>query len=177
VTQNFLMKDWSTNIRASGALAGGASMDIGCYCINFCRRILGEEPERAFAFERRGDVDNTLIGSLEFPSGRLAQFQVSMETNGYSRAEIFGTHGMILMEQPFFPGREDTSFVIRRGTEDETVRVAGVDCYALEVQDFIRAMRANESTRWPVEDAVRNMAVIDACYQSAREGCAVKVEK
>jgi predicted dehydrogenase len=177
VTQNFHMKDWATNIRASRELAGGATMDVGCYCINFCRRIVGVEPERVFAFERRGEVDNTLSGSLEFPDGTLAQFQVSMETNGYSRAEILGTQGLILMDQPFFPGRNDTSFTLRRGTDDEVIRVSGVDCYALEVQDFVRALRANEPTRWPVEDAINNMAVIDACYRSAREGTAITLEK
>lgn len=175
VTQNFLMRNWDTNIRASGELAGGATMDVGCYCINFCRRIIGEEPARAFAFERRGDVDNTLSGSLEFPGGEIAQFQVSMETNGYSRAEIMGTSGLILMEQPFFPGRNDTQFTLRRGTEDEVVSVPGVDCYAMEIQDFADAIRANRPTRWPVEDAIKNMAVIDACYRSAKEGCAVAV--
>jgi predicted dehydrogenase len=173
--QAFYMTDRPTNIRASVELAGGAVMDIGCYCINFCRRIAGAEPSRAFAFERRDGVDFTLLGSLEFPTGVLGQFSVSMETNGYSRGEILGTKGMIITEQPFFPGRNDTEFVLRRGTEDETVRVTGVDCYGLEAEDFMRAMKSGKPTRWPVEDAVRNMAVIDAVYQSAREGCAVAV--
>ncbi|MDX9973237.1 MAG: Gfo/Idh/MocA family oxidoreductase [FCB group bacterium] len=177
VTQNFLMRDWATNIRASGELAGGATMDVGCYCINFCRRILGEEPARAFAFERRGNVDNTLSGSLEFPGGAIAQFQVSMETNGYARAEIMGTAGLILMDQPFFPGYNDTQFTLRRGTEDEVVTVPGANCYAMEIQDFAEAMRSNRPTRWPVDDAIKNMAVIDACYQAAKEGRAVAVER
>lgn len=176
VTQNFLMTDRDTNIRASAELAGGATMDIGCYCINFCRRIVGEEPARAFAFERRSTVDDTLMGSLEFPGGVVAQFQVSMETNPYSRAEILGSQGMLILETPFFPGRNDTGFILRCGNDDEHIPVPGVDCYALEVEDFVRALRNNEPPRWPVDDAIRNMAVIDACYRSAREGRAVEVE-
>lgn len=177
VSQCFFMTDRATNIRASAALAGGAVMDVGCYCINFCRRITGEEPVRAVAFERRSTVDDTLMGTLEFPGGTLAQFEVSMESQGRSRAEIAGTKGLIVMDRPFFPGRNDTQFVIRRGDSEEVVTVPGVDCYHLEVKDFVRAMQTRGDTRWPAEDAIRNMAVIDAVYAAAKLGRAVEVER
>jgi xylose dehydrogenase (NAD/NADP) len=173
--QCFFLRDRS-DIRASAALAGGATMDVGCYCINFCRRIAGCEPTRAFAMERRSTVDDTLMGSLEFPNGILAQFEVSMETNRYSRAEIAGTRGMLILPQPFFPGRDDTEFILRCGDNEEHFGVPGVDCYRLEAEDFAQAVREGRQPRWPVEDAIRNMAVIDAIYESARTGAAVPVE-
>lgn len=176
VTQCFHLRDRS-DIRASAELAGGATMDVGCYCINFCRRLVATEPVRAFAFERRTTVDDTLIGSLEFPNGVLAQFQVSMEMDRYSRAEIFGSKGTIVMNQPFFPGKDDTEFVLRCDNHEEVFRVPGVNCYHLEAEDFVQALRTGGQTRWPVEDAIRNMAVIDACYESARTGRAVEIAR
>lgn len=177
VSQCFCMTDRSTNIRASAELAGGAVMDVGCYCINFCRRVTGEEPVRAIAFERRTTVDDTFMGTLAFPGGTLAQFEVSMESQGRSRAEIAGTKGLIVMDKPFFPGREDTHFTIRRGDSEEIVRVPGVDCYHLEVKDFVHAMQTGRDTRWPAEDAILNMAVIDAVYAAAKQGRAVDVAR
>jgi predicted dehydrogenase len=47
-------------IPASAALAGGALMDVGCYCVEFSRRVAGREPIRASALERRTSVDDTL---------------------------------------------------------------------------------------------------------------------
>src|SRR5258708_18337405 len=34
----------TNNIRFSRELAGGALMDVGCYCIDFCRMVAGAEP-------------------------------------------------------------------------------------------------------------------------------------
>ncbi len=37
------------NVRLQGDLAGGALMDVGCYCVNATRLIFGEEPNLASA--------------------------------------------------------------------------------------------------------------------------------
>jgi len=166
-----------SNIRASGELKGGALMDVGCYCVNLARRIAGCEPSRAHAFERRTTVDDTLWGSLEFPNGIVSQFECSIESHHRTWAEITGTEGAILIPNPWFPGEEQAQFTIKHGDREETVRTAGANTYRLEVEDFAHAFRAHESVRWPIEDAVANMAVIDALYTSARKGAVVSITK
>ena len=50
------------NIRLSKALAGGALMDVGCYCVNLMRFMTGEEPVSATASAQFGEgsgVDET----------------------------------------------------------------------------------------------------------------------
>jgi predicted dehydrogenase len=44
------------------------------------------------------------------------------------------------------------------------------------VEDFAQVCKTHRPPRWPVSDAIANMAVIDALYRSAREGTAVDVE-
>jgi len=163
------------NIRASAELAGGSLMDVGCYCVNLARRIAGCEPARAHAFERRTTVDDTLFGTLEFPNGILCHFESSIENHPRSCAEIVGTEGMILIENPWFPGEESARFVLRRGDHEEIIHTPGANGYQLEVEDFVNAYRTHQPLRWPPEDAIANMAVIDALYASVREGRAVEV--
>jgi D-xylose 1-dehydrogenase (NADP+, D-xylono-1,5-lactone-forming) len=171
----FRMTD-RTNIRFSAALSGGSLMDVGCYCVNASRMIVGCEPIRAYAFQRRAEVDDTLVGALEFPNGVLAHFESSMESHGRSRLEITGTTGMILLESPWFPGEDAGQITLFREGQPETITTPGANDYHLEVEDFVHAYKTHEPLRWPPEDAIANMAVLDALYKSAREGVVATVE-
>jgi len=164
------------DIRKSTALAGGALMDVGCYCVNFSRRIAESEPLRVSAIERRTSVDDTLVGQMEFPNGILAEFKCSIESYPRSFAEIVGTEGIITIETPWVPGERNSEFILRKGDKQETVTVAGCDCYQAEVEDFVDAYRNQRDVRWPIDDAVANMEVIDALYESARKGTAIPLE-
>ena len=170
----FCLED-RADIRATAELAGGALMDVGCYCVNLARRVAGCEPERAFAFERRSTVDDTLFGSLAFPNGILSQFECSIESQHRRRAEIAGTKGMIVLDDPWTPGEQQASFLLRRGEQDEIITTPGANCYHLEAEDFADACKYHRPLRWPIEDAIANMSVIDALYTSAKQGCAVSV--
>ena len=55
------------NWRLRGDLGGGAVMDLGCYCINIIRYLIGQEPQSVWAtgkFEPINNVWETLIGTL-----------------------------------------------------------------------------------------------------------------
>ena len=64
------------NVRFSRQLAGGALMDIGCYCINFLRHLAGEESVTvtAAAHMHASGVDDMLIATMRFANGILASF-------------------------------------------------------------------------------------------------------
>ncbi len=163
-------------IPASPELAGGALMDVGCYCVNFARLVTGAEPEGAVAFERRTSVDDTLVGILHFPDRVLAQIDCSIESCDRARAEIVGSEGAIVLENPWFPGLERGEMVLRRGAKEERIATPGGNGYHLEVEDFADAVRSGRPPRWTVDDAVANMAVIDALLRSARIGAPSTVE-
>jgi len=156
---------------ASAALGGGALMDVGCYCVDFARRVTRAEPVRAAALRVGDGVDDTFAGILEFPGGVLARFEAGIARGEDHRAEIHGTEGSIILPDPWVPGTGETRLLIRRwGRDDEVIPVPGADTYRLEIEDFARAVIRVEAPRWPVADAVANMAVVDALVEAARSG-------
>lgn len=173
-TFTFLLDDPSS-ISASAALAGGALWDVGCYPVSLSRRVAQCEPTRAAAMMRGADIDNTLIGMLDFPNGILAQIECSIECFERVRAEIVGTKGAIVMESPWNPGNQRSEFTLRREGRSERIETPGANRFQLEVEDFAKAVLTKTSPRWPVEDAVANMAVLDALITSARTGAVVTV--
>ncbi len=171
------MLDNPGEIPASKELAGGSLMDIGCYSINLSRLISGSEPLRVTAIERRNDVDETMFGILDFPSGILASFECSISNFERHRAEISGTKGSIVIDDPWIPGCQNTSFMVFREEQAaEQIVVNGNDAYLLEIEDFSKVVAGQKAPRWPIEDAVNNMKVIDALFESARTNQVTEVK-
>jgi predicted dehydrogenase len=161
---------------ASAILGGGALLDVGCYCVNLARLVSGAEPRRALAFERRSSVDDSFYGALEFPDRVVAQLECSIESHERHRAEIAGTLGSIVIERPWFPGRSAAQLRLRVGETEEVVETPGGDGYELEVLDFAAAVAAGTAPRWPLADAIANMAALDALRRAAASGRVETVE-
>jgi xylose dehydrogenase (NAD/NADP) len=170
----FFLDDRSA-LPAQAALGGGALMDVGCYGVELARRVARREPVRAHAAAHRTQVDETLIGVLEFPGGLLASVECSIASFERHQAEIAGTRGAIVIESPWFPGVERAALRLRVEGREEVIATPGGDGYVLEVQDFARACATGAAPRWPVADAVANMAALDALRAAARTGAAVAV--
>lgn len=170
------------DVRLSKELEGGALMDVGCYCINIIRYLIGEEPVgvHAFAdFGERSGVDERLAGVLQFPSGALAHFDCSIRTHFTQVYDIRGTAGRILVEKAFVPFRPDpeadiiikywnSSPGIEKHTYEE-IQIPRVNQYTLMVEDFADALLNNRAPRFPIEDAINNMRLIDRLLASARQ--------
>ena len=64
------------DIRRSPELGGGSLMDVGCYCVNATRTLLGTEPDTVQAVARMGStgVDEAMFATLRFPDDIVAQF-------------------------------------------------------------------------------------------------------
>jgi D-xylose 1-dehydrogenase (NADP+, D-xylono-1,5-lactone-forming) len=160
------MLDEPESITANPELGGGALMDVGCYCVNLSRLITGTEPVRTSAFAVCGKVDETMTGILEFPCGMLAHFETSISNFERHSAEITGTDGSIIIENPWFPGDNEARFIIRTKSGDEIITIPGANCYTLELEDFMDAVINKRPPCWGLDDAVKNMAVIDALNSS-----------
>ena len=160
------MLDDPESISANPELGGGALMDVGCYSVNMSRLITGAEPVRTSAFAIGKNVDETMTGMLEFPDGVLAHFETSISNFERHYAEIAGTEGVITIESPWFPGDKEARFTLRTGSGNEIITTPGANCYVLELEDFMDAVRNRRPPRWRMDDAVKNMAVIDALYNA-----------
>jgi len=171
------------NIRNKADIGGGGIYDIGCYPIVGSRFILGNEPLRVVSLIERDPVmkiDRLTSALLEFPNG-FAQFTCSTQLVPYQRIQFFGTAGRIEIEIPFNapPDKacrifiDDGSGLGDASARTETFDV--VDQYALQGDAFSEAIRTGKPLEFPLEDAVKNMRVIDAVFRSAASGGWVSV--
>jgi len=164
------------NIRLEPALGGGGLLDVGCYCVNISRLILGE-PTVAFATaDEEGGVDVRLAGALRFNGGRMALVDCGLRAPYRQVCEVVGPEGSLLLRRPFQPEEDPAEIVIRRarGEPEERLEIPGTNQYVRMIEHFATVV-AGEPARYPPQDAVANMRALDALRRAARTGAPVEV--
>ena len=166
------------DIRSRTEWGGGALMDIGCYPITLSRWLFGEEPTDVVGvFDRDPDlhIDRLTSGLLQFPSGQ-ASFTCATQLVAHQRVQLYGTEGRIEIEIPFNapPDLECRIFIDDgsrlAGASAETITLPAVDQYRLQAERFSEAVRGVGVVPVSLEDAIGNMAVIDALFRSGKTG-------
>ena len=160
----------SDNIRWMSEFGGGALMDVGCYCVNVSRTIVGEEPVEVQATASRAatGVDDHLVGILRFANGVVAHFDCALTMERCEFYEVAGTDAYLRVPAAFLPGTADAHIEEQRGRADTVVHtIDGVDEYQLMVEHFADCVLDDEQPRYPASEAARNMRVIEALYESA----------
>jgi predicted dehydrogenase len=166
------------NIRNQMDSGGGALMDIGCYLVHASRYAFGQEPGRVVALIDRDPamhIDRLTSAILDFDGGQSI-FTCSTQLVPYQRIHFFGTSGRIEIEIPFnAPKDRPTRLFIDDGRDlfgggltTETFPVG--DQYTAQGDAFSKAILEDTEVPVPVEDAIRNMAVIEAIFNSAQSG-------
>jgi predicted dehydrogenase len=166
------------NIRNIPEYGGGALMDIGCYPIKTSRMIFDEEPRRVSATMVRDPVmgtDTLTSAILDYPSGQCI-FTCSTQIVPSQSTQILGSTARIDFEIPFntVPGRvskiriDDGSDIT--GAAIQVEEFAPCDQYTLQGDRFSRAILDHIPPPVPLEDSLRNMAVIEAVARAAESG-------
>ena len=166
------------NIRNIPEYGGGGLMDIGCYPINISRFLFGEEPLNVMGIIDRDPemkTDRLTSAILNFPSGQSI-FTCSTQLVPYQRVNVFGTKGRIEVEIPFNapndrPSRifiDDGRDLFGGGISTETFPTC--DQYTIQGDAFSKAVIENTAVPVPLEDAIKNMAVIEAIFRSGASG-------
>lgn len=181
------------NVRHRPEWGGGALLDIGCYPITTSRWMFGEEPRRVLGLveaDPEFKTDRLASAILDFPSGQSV-FTCGTQLVGHQRMEFLGDKGRLEIEIPFNapndrPCRlvvDDGALLARRmsgqpeeGPGRETIEIPVCDQYLIQADLFSRAIREGGDPAVPLEDAVRNMSVIDAIFRSAKTGSWEKPE-
>jgi predicted dehydrogenase len=159
-----------SDIRYSYDLAGGATMDAGCYAVN-CLRMLGPgEPEVLTARARllRPDVDRAMAASFRFAGGVLGRMTASLWSGQLLRldAKAVGDQGVMRVFNYVSPQSYNRLTVTADGyTRRE--RVTGEPSYTYQLRAFAAAVRHGDRVPTTPEDAVAGMTVIDAVYRAA----------
>lgn len=160
------------NIRFDPELGGGALMDVGSYCVNVSRTMVGAEPEevQAIANWASSGVDAQLAGTLRFPGGIVAQFDCALTMERCEAYEVAGTEGYLQVPAAFLPGTGEVIIHEHRGSDVIAHTVDGVDEYRLMVEHFADCVLNDRPPRYSAAEAALNMRVIEALYRSARSG-------
>jgi len=167
------------NIRNRADIGGGALMDIGCYLVHAARYAFNAQPSRVVSLISRDPemhTDRLTSALLDFGDAKQAVFTCSTQLVPWQRLQFFGTQGRIELEVPVnaSPDREAHLYIdngtdlYRGGLVIETFPL--IDQYTAQGDAFARAVFNNTEVPVPIEDAIKNMAVIEAIFQSADTG-------
>lgn len=160
------------NIRNRKEVGGGVMMDIGCYCVSFARYLFGKEPARVFGVvddDPEFGIDRMASGILDFTTG-TSTFTCSTQLVPYQRVNIIGTEARIEIEIPVNAAPDAVSRIwlySKTGTEEMVFEA--VDQYTLQGDAFSKAILDNTPVSLSLDDAVNNMKVIEAVFQSSEK--------
>lgn len=172
------------NIRLKADGGGGALLDAGSYAVSLVRIVAGERPQRVHAVALMGEtgVDRTVVATLEFASGLLAQMSCSFATSYHRHAMIAGESGIIetsYLNHPPLGG--PPMLTIRRGatvaTTLETIEVAGGNGFLYEAEQF-QDLVTRGPKHWTgatPEESIDIALTLDAILQSFRSKSSVMV--
>jgi len=157
------------DVRLDPALAGGALMDVGCYCVSGSRLLAGE-PLQVSARQVLGPsgVDMRLAGTLVFPGDVLAQVDCAFDLPFRQGLEAVGSEGTLRVATPW--GIDAPGIVLERGGNSERIDVEPADRYRLQSDNFSRAIRGLEQPLLGRDDALGQARAIDGLYRSAEHG-------
>lgn len=185
----FCTRQRQGNIRFSRELAGGALMDVGCYCISLSRLVAGAEPVATTVSAGLSEtgIDEVTAGTLRFADGMVASFTCGMTVHADNSASICGTRGYIEVPIPWKPPIREAAFVlstsvppvIDTGAKLESVplpgsnpkRVMSVDSpgplLALEADNLADVVLDGAAPSVSEADSLGNMAVLDEMRRQA----------
>lgn len=112
---NYFTSKIDGNVRFDASLAGGALMDIGCYCIDFARLMIGTEPTEIHA---RGvihpsGVDEMVVAFMTFPNDVQVSFTCGMRAHADNSAYLCGSDGYIVIPIPWKPPAKGAIWELR----------------------------------------------------------------
>jgi predicted dehydrogenase len=165
-----------SDIRYRLDLAGGATMDAGCYPVNLLRFLAGTEPEvvSARATLRSPGVDRAMTAQLRFPGGQSpAGIDATVTASLWSRrllglsVRIRGDGGWLRVFNYVMPGSVHHLVWHTRHERIRRERVPGEASYTHQLRAFVASVRDGAPVPTSARDAVANMTVIDNIYRAA----------
>jgi len=159
-----------SDIRYNYSLAGGATMDAGCYAVHMARTFGGGTPEVVSAQVKLRDpqVDRAMTAELRFADGHAGRVRCSMWSSDLLRisAKVVGERGELGVLNPVLP-QMFHRLSVRSADGKRVERFSRRPTYAYQLDAFAAAVLRGEPVKTTPADAVENMTVIDAIYRAA----------
>ena len=160
----------SSDIRYNYSLAGGATMDAGCYAVHMVRTFGGSTPEVVSAQPKLRDprVDRAMTAEVRFAEGHTGRIRCSMWSPRLLEisAHVVADQGELHALNPVLPQLYHR-LSVRSSTGKRVERFPRRASYAYQLDAFAAAVLRGEPVKTTPQDAIENMIVVDAIYRTA----------
>ena len=158
--------------RWSLELAGGATMDLGCYVLSAARQVgswLDTAPSvvNASATLRKPNVDAAMWVELAYPGGIRGQLHWNM--NAASRQMVWtitGTAGTAVVPAFAVP-HLDNRIVVKRDGSTEEQTLGDQTSYTYQLAALADTLQTGAEFLIDIDDSVANTELIDEVYRTA----------
>ncbi|MCK4754081.1 MAG: Gfo/Idh/MocA family oxidoreductase, partial [Calditrichia bacterium] len=169
------LQTWLTDSKISG---GGVLMDMGIQLIDLSLWLLGTPKVKnvcAYSYNlfREGDVEDSALAIIQTENDEAITVEVSWRMHlekDMNYAHVFGKEGSAFMNPLRLYKEMHGNLVNVTPVEPES----NVDVYKKsffnEIKNFINVIKGEEEPVTPIEDGVYLMKILDAIYQSAKNG-------
>ena len=159
-----------SDIRYDYDLAGGATMDVGCYAVHALRTLTGEEPTVTWArAQMKGpDIDRAMEADLRLPGGATGRVRCSLWSSTLLSmgARVEGDRATMKVRNFTLPHVLGKVSVTGPGGTRRERAPKGVT-YRFQLDAFAEAVLRGGPVLTPPSDSIATMAVIDAIYDAA----------
>ena len=159
-----------TNIRFDWSLAGGATMDLGCYPLHMIHYFSGMTPRviRATAETGPKNIDIAMDVALELAGGVTARMSCAMKKDSVITATFSarGERGELRVINPIAPQRGH-QLTVKIGAEEKNETLVGDATFTHQLRAFVKAVRGEAKFPTDGAEGIINMRVIDDVYRAA----------
>jgi len=159
---------------------GGPLPDLGVYCVNTVRWLLGKEPLEASAYRWTTDpetfskVEENIAFRLNFPGGVVMQATASFGAAHSSFLQIHGEKGWAAWN-PAYEWNEERCLFGKVGNQCFEKKFKVTDEVARELDAFAYSIRRQCEPEPSGVQGLRDVAILTAIDQSARDGRVVPI--
>jgi predicted dehydrogenase len=171
--------------RLNKALSGGGSLpDVGLYCLNSTRAVLGEEPEEVWATTwsppndpRFKEVEANVSFTLRFLSGAIANCSSSYALHESRQLWVHGPDADMHLANAFGYAGQELTVARQEGevTHSDRHVLTVKNQFALELDHMADCVLKDIRPHTPGEEGLQDQRIMEAIYESARTGQPVKL--
>ena len=163
-----------TDLRLQFDLAGGATMDVGCYALHSQRMIsqliADGEPTivKADANAAYGNIDTKLYMQLKYPNGVAALAKGDFESETMQAPlTITGSKGSVHLPN-FVVSGWDPRVIVEVGSNKRVEHMPSISTYTYQLLAFADAVDLGKPVKTDAKDALAQAILIDAAYTSSQ---------
>ena len=153
---------------------GGALVDVGVYCVNTARWLVGSDPTEATAHVWThnpagfSEVEEHMAFQLRFPEGILLQATSSFGAAQSSFLHVIGDKGWAALN-PAYEFSKERRMCGEIGGRWFEKKFKAMDEFVLELDAFADAIRRRRDPEPNGNEGLKDVAIMQALYKSARE--------